>query len=79
MFKEYEKTGYVWEQYSCVDGHGSRSHPFTGTQYWIIFRVFGISFVGDGRKLLGKTNSMTSFNKYSKLLLNIWLGGLVTN
>lgn len=30
MFSEYERTGYVWEQYSCEDGKGSRSHPFTG-------------------------------------------------
>ncbi|ORE08505.1 glycoside hydrolase [Rhizopus microsporus var. microsporus] len=30
VYKEYKKTGYVWEQYSQDDGHGMRSHPFTG-------------------------------------------------
>ncbi|CAH1761949.1 6763_t:CDS:10 [Entrophospora sp. SA101] len=30
VFKEFERTGYVWEQYSSIDGKGSRSHPFTG-------------------------------------------------
>ncbi|KAI8971466.1 glycoside hydrolase [Mycotypha africana] len=30
VYKNYKKTGYVWEQYSENDGHGLRSHPFTG-------------------------------------------------
>ncbi|SPO25518.1 related to ER glucosidase I [Ustilago trichophora] len=29
-FKEYEKTGYVFEQYNPTDGHGQRGYPFTG-------------------------------------------------
>ena len=30
VYEDYERSGYVWEQYSCDTGHGSRSHPFTG-------------------------------------------------
>ena len=30
VFKEYERTGYVWEQYNSQTGEGRRSHPFTG-------------------------------------------------
>ncbi|EUC62183.1 mannosyl-oligosaccharide glucosidase [Rhizoctonia solani AG-3 Rhs1AP] len=30
VFKEYERTGYVWEQYDPLSGEGKRSHPFTG-------------------------------------------------
>jgi len=30
MFKEWERTGYVWEQYAPADGLGHKAHPFTG-------------------------------------------------
>ncbi|KAH7915973.1 glycoside hydrolase [Hygrophoropsis aurantiaca] len=30
VFKEYQRTGYVWEQYDAINGEGRRSHPFTG-------------------------------------------------
>ncbi|KAJ3025693.1 UNVERIFIED_CONTAM: Processing alpha glucosidase I [Siphonaria sp. JEL0065] len=30
VFENYKSTGFVWEQYSPIDGTGQRSHPFTG-------------------------------------------------
>ncbi|KAI8074787.1 glycoside hydrolase [Gongronella butleri] len=30
VFSEYQRTGYVFEQYNDVNGQGQRIHPFTG-------------------------------------------------
>ena len=30
MYREYKKTGYIWEQYNCQTGKGQSVHPFTG-------------------------------------------------
>eukprot|EP00743_Colponemidia_sp_Colp-15_P006389 GILK01006877.1.p1 GENE.GILK01006877.1~~GILK01006877.1.p1 ORF type:complete len:903 (-),score=184.13 GILK01006877.1:173-2881(-) len=36
MFSEYHRTGFVWEQYSPLDGKGRKSHPFTGWSALIV-------------------------------------------
>lgn len=30
IYKNYQETGYFWEQYSSENGRGQRAHPFNG-------------------------------------------------
>ena len=30
MYREFTKTGFIWEQYNCQTGKGQSVHPFTG-------------------------------------------------
>ena len=30
IYREYKRTGFLWEQYSGEDGVGLRQHPFAG-------------------------------------------------
>eukprot|EP00871_Galdieria_phlegrea_P004110 jgi/Galph1/46/GphlegSOOS_G4773.1 len=36
VIKEYQRTGFFWEQYSDVDGHGQRTKGFTGWSSLIV-------------------------------------------
>ena len=40
VFEQYQKTGYVWEQYDALTGEGRRSHPFTGWTSLVTLSMF---------------------------------------
>ncbi|KAF9433961.1 Processing alpha glucosidase I [Entomortierella beljakovae] len=39
IFNEYERTGFVWEQYNEKSGSGQRSHPFTGWTSMVVLMM----------------------------------------
>eukprot|EP00808_Paulinella_micropora_P029731 g55171.t1 len=47
VYKQYQQTGYIWEQYSSEDGAGRRGHPFTG---WSALVVLMMEDWGQGQQ-----------------------------
>ena len=38
---EYSRTGFLWEHYSSIDGHGRGTHPFTGWTALVALMIAG--------------------------------------
>ena len=48
VFKEWERTGFAWEQYNPETGEGQRTQHFTG---WtsLVVKIMEMGEVGEGK------------------------------